>query len=258
MPDNRSLRSGPGDLPTNPEIEDLFGLSLRQIGLSLRTHTMGTIVSYNAATKRAVVSVDILQVVKDMSAEPTPVDPNPVKTLPPVIIKDIPVYFPCSGGGQSWSTTPILPGDKGELHVQDRSLDDWLTLGAATSPTQAWTHALGDSVFHPCRLEDSSPLPTTSLAAHVIEGPLIHLGALAASPVAKGPDLLSALNAYAAAISAANSALNGLAVAWAGLPGPNQVAFAAGFAAWNTAIGVAQANLALALAGALSAKTFTE
>lgn len=199
----RDNRTGVFELPTQPELNDLFRVALRSVVLSLRTHTVGTVISYNPATQRATVSVDILQVIKDFGREPTPADPNPTHTQDPVIVSDVPVAWPRTGAG--FLTFPLVPGDKGELHVQDRTLSQWLALGQATDPVGAFTHSLTDSVFHPNIHPNTDPLPPTDLTATVLDGDaLVKIGANAADFLAKATALVSAIDgALAAAIAAA-------------------------------------------------------
>ena len=256
----RENRTGIFEMPNEPEIPDLFRIALRGLRLSMRTHTVCTVVSYNPATQKVTVLVDILTVVKNLITPATPIDPNPTSKQTPITLKDIPVGWPRTS--QGYLTFPLTPGTKGELHVHDRSLEAWLSLGLATDPIAAWTHNLADSVFHPAVFNDANPItPPTSLTHAVLEGPLIALGAQAAivpNPVLKGLDLVAAINTHAASVTAANGVLAGLATAWAGVPGPAQVAFAGGFAPWAAAIATADGVLATALADALSAKVFTE
>ena len=256
----RENRTGIFELPTDPEIPDLFRVALRNLRLSMRTHTVGTVTAYNPATQKVSVLVDILSVIKDFATPPSPANPTPVAKQLPVTLVDIPVGWPRTS--QGYLTFPLTPGTKGELHVQDRSLEAWLSLGQATDPIAAWTHNLADSVFHPAVFNDADPItPPTSLTHTVLEGPLIALGAQAAlvpNPVLKGLDTVQALTTYTAAINTANATLAGLATAWAGVPGPAQVAFAAGFAPWAAAIATAQAALVTALGNSLSTKVFTE
>ncbi len=86
----------------------------------------------------------------------------------------------------------------------------------------------------------------------------IVLGATADSPALMGTETLAALNAYAASVTGVITALNTLAIAWAGLPGVDQVAFAGGFATAQTTITTAQSTLAAALTASLATKTVVE
>ena len=202
----RENRTGVYEMPNNPDIPDLFRIALRDLRLSLRTHTAATVVAYDSTKQKVTVTVDILQVIKDNAATPTVRNPNPVKAQDPVTLKNIPVAWPRTNSG--YFTLPLNPGDTGELHVQDRSLEQWLKIGKATDPVSAFTHNLAHSVFHPTIQSDPTPInpPTgTDPTAAVIEGPLVKLGALAAHPLIKGTELVSAFTAYTGAIASAGA-----------------------------------------------------
>ncbi len=172
-------------LPLNPTLHDLFVEALRELELRLDTHKTATVVSYNPATQRANVTVDQLQVVKDLAKNPTRAEPNPKLTLDPETLNDVPVAWPRTGAG--YLTFPLNPGDKGVLHVQDRSLDAYLVAGQTAEPATRWTHDAADSVFVPGIFHSADPiLPATSVTGTVIEGELVKLGRLALSPAMKG------------------------------------------------------------------------
>lgn len=227
----RENRTGPFEIPQQPKLPDLFRAALRNLQLQMRTHTVGTVVTYNPTTQRANITVDILQVIKDNTASPTPANPNPTATQPPVILKDVPVAWPRAGTG--YLTFPLAPGDKGELHVQDRSLQQWLELGIATDPVSAFTHTLGDSVFHPNIHDKLNPItPPTDLTATVLDGDTfvkIGRGALLTDFLVKQQALEAAMTAL----------LNAGVSAGTGTPGTTgTLAFTAAQTAWNTALGL--------------------
>jgi hypothetical protein len=199
---SRENRTGIFELGQDPELADLFRVALRALKLSVRTHSVGTVVSYDPAKQTASVRVDALQVIKDLGVTPTGANPLPVSVQEPITLEDVPVGWPRTSS--SYLTFPLAAGDTGEIHVQDRSLDQWLQIGDSTDPVSAFIHNLADSVFHPNIHPSSDPItPPTSSTATVLEGPLINLGALAASPVVKGDQLGSAFATYTAAVSAA-------------------------------------------------------
>lgn len=187
----RENRTGLYELTIDPELEDLFRVAMRQTKLAIRTHTVCSVVAYNAATKRVDVSVDILQVVRNNVSTPTPQNPNPTTVQEPVILRGLPIAWP--GTSQGFLTFPITPGLKGELHVQDRSLEAWLSLEKATDPVAAWTHNLSDSVFHPTMIAPSGA-PFMDPAATVLEGEsLVKIGAGAVDFVALATKVLAEL-----------------------------------------------------------------
>jgi hypothetical protein len=242
----RENRTGIFELGQDPELADLFRVALRGLVLSLRTHSVATIVSYNPATQRATVRVDALQVIKDLGVTPTRANPLPTSTQAPIVLDDVPVAFPRTSSG--YVTFPLSAGDTGELHVQDRSLDQWLEVGQATDPVSAFTHSLADSVFHPNLFPSSSPIsPPTSSTATVVEGPTINLGPLAASPLVKGDQLSSAFVAYCTTIAAAFAT-------WGGIVPPTAVSNGKFLAE----IGAATATLAATIGSWNSTKSLTE
>ena len=198
------------EIPQDPKMADLFRATLRNLQVQIRTHTVGTVTAYNAATQRASVSVDILQVVRDNFTEATAADPNPVATLPPVQLEDLPVAWPRTSSG--YLTFPLNPGDKGEVHIQDRNLGQWIQLGQASDPVSAITHSLSDGVFHPNIYPNSEPLPPTDQGATVLDGDQeIKLGRLAALGVARLTDKTSSDASMTAWIASVNAAIIAIA-----------------------------------------------
>lgn len=209
-------RTGPYELSSEPDLAELFRLAVRKLQLEMRTHTVGTVVSYNPATQTADVSVDILQVVRDNNTPPSRQDPAPSITQPPIILKGIPVHF--QGTQTAYSTQPIKTGDKGELHVNDRSIQKWLLSGTQDDPERMWTHALSESVFYPAPLPAPNKLPPTDLTAHVIEGPLVKLGYQAVlgnarfgDDVAPSADMIAWMNSVTTAVTQIAAILNAAA-----------------------------------------------
>lgn len=209
-------RTGPYELSSEPDLAELFRLAVRKLQLEMRTHTVGTVVSYNPATQTADVSVDILQVVRDNNKPPSRQDPAPSITQPPIILKGIPVHF--QGTQTAYATQPIKTGDKGELHVNDRSIQKWLLSGTQDDPERMWTHALSESVFYPAPLPAPNKLPPTDLTAHVIEGPLVKLGYQAVlgnarfgDDVAPSADMIAWMNSVTTAVTQIAAILNAAA-----------------------------------------------
>lgn len=223
----------------------------RRTAIGVRTLLPARVVMYNAATQTADVQLQHTTTIG--------VDDSDIE-LPPDIVPSCPVYITSSSGGATSIQPPILPNDPGYLIVSDRSLERWRTQGVPVDPASGQCHSLIDGVFHPggLRAIPDVLVPAANPAALTIESLLIHLGNIAVSPAVKGTELASAINAYVATSTTADSVLAGLAEAWAGAPGAGQVAFAEGFAPWLVQKQLAQSNLITALVGALSAKVFVE
>lgn len=163
-------------MPNEPELPDLFRVAMREAALQMRTHSIARVVTYDPATQTASLSVEILQVIKDLFSAATPNDPNPVNIQSPVLLQGVKVEV--SGNTtNAYLSFPILPGTTGVLHVQDRSIDQWRATGIPSDPVSAFIHMLGDSTFHPGIAPDTNPItPPTSLVATVLEGPEVHMG----------------------------------------------------------------------------------
>jgi hypothetical protein len=215
----RENRTGVYEAAQQLSLTELFRVALRQLRLSMRTHTMAEVLDYDPATQLARVSVEILTVVADNSKAPSPSNPNPTFTQPPVILADIPVAWPRTSSG--YLTFPLNEGDKGELHVQDRSIDAWLELGDAVDPIMAWTHSLADAVFHPHVFNSSDPIsPATDQDAAVIEADQIKIGRGASDAAARVGDTTDGATAMNVWITAITSAVNNLTGAMPPIPEP--------------------------------------
>ena len=190
---SRSNRTGTFELPENPTLAELFKVFGRRMKLSIRTNTVATVQAYNPATQKATVRLDILEIVKVLVQTTPGINPNlsdQTKASPPVILTDIPVAWPRAGGG--YLTFPLLPGDTGEIAIQDRGLQQWLnrTANLPVDPVQAATHALSDAVFHPGLSVNQNPIaPATDATGAVLHhDAFIKLGRAAALGVARLTD----------------------------------------------------------------------
>lgn len=217
---NRENRTGIFELGQNPELADLFRVALRNAALTLSCHTVGTVKAYNPATQKATVSVDVLQVIKDLQKSPSAADPNPVSVQDPILLTNIPVAWPRAGGG--YLTFPLNPGDTGEIHVQDRTLAQWLALGKAVDPITSFAHSLADGVFHPNLHPDKDPIapPTDQTAAVLHHDALIKLGRAAVLGVARLTDKTSPDVSMALWEAQVTAALIAMAALFNAPPGP--------------------------------------
>jgi hypothetical protein len=225
-------RSGQYEFSSDPELENLFQVWARKIGLAIRTATVGTVVSYNPATQEATIRVDHLEV-KRVTQQTVPgEDPNEtneVRASAPIQLTSVPVAFFGAGNGSSYLTFPITPGCTGMLAVLDRSRDTWVTRTAsvAVDPVKSAIHSLSDCVFFPGLTPKAQRIsPSASITAAVLEAPQIKLGANAVMSVALADALVAAVDAMLAA-----------GIAFVGVPadpsGENAgAAFAAAQGAW--------------------------
>lgn len=205
----RENRVGPYEASQNPDLAELFRVALRAERLSIRTHSLCTVKGYDPATQKVRVVVDILQVVNDNTKEPTGLDPNPSTVQMPVELEDINVAWPRTSSG--YLTFPINEDDKGELHIQDRDIDAWLSEGGPVDPVAMWTHAMSGAVFHPAIFNDDNPItPATDQTATVLEGELVNIGRAATLPAARVTDTVAAGASMATWIAAVNTAFAAL------------------------------------------------
>ena len=212
----RENRTGLYELEETPELFDLLRTYGRRLKLSMRTNTVGTVIAYDPATQRATVTVDILQIIKVFGLP----DPNATTPTPPFILTNIPVAWPRSGGG--YLTFPINPGDTGTITVMDRSIQQWLLLGAPTDPIQSATHALQDAVFEPGLHPSTNPItpPTDPTAAVLHHDAFIKLGRAAALGIARLTDTTSSDVSMTLWIAQVTTALVAMAAFFNAPPGP--------------------------------------
>jgi len=102
----------------------------------INTQIPGTIVSYDAASNRAVVKPDLPRRLADDDSLPAP------------NIVEVPLLWTASSGGKSTFTMPIKPGDGVMLVFQQRSLEGWLS-GNKEMPNDPRQFDLSDCVAIP-------------------------------------------------------------------------------------------------------------
>lgn len=113
-------------------IQQMIETSLANVNTSLP----GKIVSYNAATNRAVVKPDL----------PKAIAVGESLESPQII--EVPVVWGSSNGGKSSLTMPLQPGDGVLLHFQQRSIENWLD-GKMIMPDDPRQHDLSDCIAVP-------------------------------------------------------------------------------------------------------------
>ena len=101
----------------------------------VNTSMPATIISYDAATNRAVVKPDL----------PKRLDNEDLLESPKVV--DVPIVWPASGGGKASLSFPLQPGDGVLLSVQQRSMEGWLS-GKKEMPDDPRQFDLSDCVAH--------------------------------------------------------------------------------------------------------------
>lgn len=201
------------DLPPEPELDDLLRHLLRQLRLELRTHVPAKVMAWDPATNTVAVEIGTLPVVAVRDATQMPravvavkgVPPDMEATLAPIVLTEIPVYQP--RGSLGGVTIPLAPGDTGDLHVHDRSIEMWRLAGKAADPVLAFTHSLKDGVFYPGHRPKPLTQPVDPTAT-VVTGPIVKLGSAAISPAVKGAELVALISSAIAAGVAAATAID--------------------------------------------------
>lgn len=174
--------------PAEPSLADLIARLRRRINIELRVAMPARVVTYNALTQRADVTLELLPVRYDeVTGAEVP--------EPPIAIPDVPVRFLASPVG--YVSVGIVPGTTGHVIFMDRAIDAWLKAGVPVDPLLGRTHDLADAVFEPGLHADTAPLsPPPSVIGAVVHGAQVQLGANATSSVILGTEFLAALATY--------------------------------------------------------------
>lgn len=211
-------------MPAEPTLADLLRHTAREVKLQIRTHAPATVISYDAARQTVRVRVDHLLTKPVISAADTArtLQQQPGSrldeagesiVLAPVILDGVPVAW-LSTSTASF-VLPMSPGDTGQIHISDRSLDTWRdgVSGEAVDPVSATTHQLRSAVFVPGLRTRANPianvtgtsvqLDTTAPIEIGASSTAINLGPPAQLAVARVTDTIALDAASIAAINAA-------------------------------------------------------
>jgi len=155
-----------------------------------------TVVSYDHDEQRAVVQ--IVPAFLRKLAGAVVVDGHPA-------ISNVPVVFFGGGGGDYSDTWPLEVGDPGLVVFCDRSIDEWLSTGAAkTEPQDRRRHDVNDAMFIPGHRPFADPVGPLGrdASARVIRAPMLLLGSSSASAFVALASLVdSQLSALSTALS---------------------------------------------------------
>lgn len=179
----RDLRNNLDAEPAQPRTADVVRRLKRQIELDIQCAAPAHVVSYDAATERATITIGHL---------PAPYQETPAGSVAapsaPITVSNVPVAFP--GSSTARITFPISSGDTGLVVFADRAMLPWVEspIPGPVDPINARTHDYGDAVFLP-GLKQQLParVPPVSPTATVIDGPTIQIGATAAQAIALAP-----------------------------------------------------------------------
>jgi len=105
-----------------------------------RTHTPGTVVSFNSTDQLAVIQPNIRRYVT--------IDDERITVDMPEVVH-VPLVMPYAHGAGFALTLPVRPGDQVLLAVCDRSIDNWVDNSGVQSPAQpvqSRSHHITDSL----------------------------------------------------------------------------------------------------------------
>jgi hypothetical protein len=124
------------DLPT----DELLRLALEGALADVHTSCSATVVSYDAAKKRANVKL----VVRNALGGD---DGDALTYEEPIVIPNVPVVGLGSGG--FFLSLPVEEGDAGRLHFAETDESQWEATGEVSNPRDLTRHGLGSCVFVP-------------------------------------------------------------------------------------------------------------
>lgn len=210
--------------------------------LGIHTHLPARVESYDAATQRCSVQVELRQAKFEPDGSRTPL------RLP--VISNVPIKFEGSGGFRT--TYPVQRGDQVWLEICEASLERWKPRGGDIDPADDRRMDLSDALAVTGLRDGSRPLancPTDRMSLGADAGATIEIsqsevrvgGNTGTQPTYRAPPLQSALATLLAAIASAISGCGtpaGAAAAAAALTlpvtGPIAVFLAAATAAQTT------------------------
>jgi len=204
-----------------PELAELLRRAIESRIADVNVSMPGTIVSYDAARRRASVKPGASRVLFDEDQE------RVIEELP--ILVNVPVCWP---GGAALDIHGVLAaGDTGDLIFSSVSQGEWLSTGEQSAPGNLRLHSLGAAKFYPGLSSDKNLRADTDNSVGVPGGVRAHFasGALRAGPTsATGAD---AVVLAGDALGGLYKLLNDLLAAGAGTPAPGNAGFIAAQAA---------------------------
>ena len=169
----------------NPKLADLVRAAGRDLSLELS-------VCFPATVSQVLDSGARVKVVPDH--KPVLFTDDGEQVLEALEIPDIPVWTYGQGAtGGGYLQFPVRIGDKGWVHVSDRSLDGWYENGLSAPAAGYHTHSPIDGHFVPGARDKTRALAQDDFAA-VLEHTLIKIGVDAAEAAVLGDTLDAYLN----------------------------------------------------------------
>ena len=129
--------SGAPNRDSTPTLEEGIRGVIEKRLVDVHTTLPGKVVSYDPATQKATVQIQIKRTYWDGS----------VVAIPP--LPAVPVVWPRGQAGQIHIHWKLLPGDDVVLHFAERSLDNWKTQGGLTENEDSRKFNLSDAFAVP-------------------------------------------------------------------------------------------------------------
>lgn len=138
--------SGPSislnQVPSEPSLKDLLDLLKKDILLSLNSHHIGTVQSFDPTTQTATATINYKKTFFEVD-ETTGIY-TPVLVDYPILI-DCPVI--CLGGGLGSLTFPIAVGDECLILLNDRDIDNWFQGSSGGPVASSRLHSISDALI---------------------------------------------------------------------------------------------------------------
>lgn len=129
-------------IPNEPELKDLLDLHKKDIMLSLSSHHIATIQSFNAVNQTASATINYKK---------TFFERNPVTKVYAPVLVDYPQLIDCPvvvlGGGESSLTFPIAAGDECLVLFNDRDMDNWFQGASGGAVATSRLHSFSDAII---------------------------------------------------------------------------------------------------------------
>jgi hypothetical protein len=129
-------------VPSDPSLKDLLDLLKKDVMLSLNSHHIGTVESFNVTKQTVTATINYPKTYYQLNAETGLY--NPVLVDYPLLV-DCPVI--CLGGGTTALTFPIQQGDECLVLFNDRALDNWFSGGAGAAVSSPRLHSFSDGII---------------------------------------------------------------------------------------------------------------
>lgn len=138
MSDTNSLPLN--QVPTFTGLKDVLDLLKRDILLSINSHHIGTIQSFDAAKQTVTATINYKK---------TFFQNNNTNEFKPVL-QDYPLLVDCPavvlGGGTAFLTMPIKKGDECLILFNDRDMDNWFASGGGGGNATPRLHSFADGI----------------------------------------------------------------------------------------------------------------